>query len=98
MEIFGIAETAVYRKVTVSFPFVEQTLVKIVQIVCSQRYGEIGYVLSDNLGEFANQPNVNICLQIKPGLPHFLICLQGQPMQILKPISKPHRSAEIGGR
>ena len=43
-----------YRKVTVSFPFVEQTLVKIVQIVCSQRYGEIGYVLSDNLGEFAN--------------------------------------------
>ena len=54
-----------YRKVTVSFPFVEQTLVKIVQIVCSQRYGEIGYVLSDNLGDFANQPNVNICLQKK---------------------------------
>ena len=37
----------------------------IVQIVCSLRYGEIGYALSDNLGEFANQPNVNICLRKK---------------------------------
>ena len=59
----------------------EETLAKIVQIVCSTLYREFDYVLSDNLGQFANQPNVNICLQKKTSLPHFLICLQGLQMQ-----------------
>ena len=64
---FNLLDKLTHARAIEQFSFsLEETLVNSVQIVCSPRYGQIGCVVSDNLGEFANQPNVNNCLQKKP--------------------------------